>query len=108
MCVLFGAREPGCATNDRDTQRLGKAYCMALCAGSGDCRGGYVCASPRGEPWAASVLDYDANATVCLAAPTVSAVDASAPDAAPPVCGAAGPTVPGIDAPVRRDDASAP
>jgi hypothetical protein len=67
-----------------------------------------VCASPRGEPWAGALLDDDANATVCLAAPSVSAVDASAPDAAPLVCGAAGPTVPGIDAPARRDDASAP
>jgi hypothetical protein len=108
VCVLFGAREPGCATNDRDTQRLGKAYCMASCGSSGDCRGGYACASPRSEPWAAALLDDDANATVCLALATVSAPDAAVADAGAPVCAPAGPSVPAIDAPVRREDAAAP
>jgi hypothetical protein len=115
VCVLFGAREPGCATNDRESQRLGKAYCMASCGGAGDSRGGYACASPKSEPWAGALLDDDPNAKVCLALPTVSWADAGAADAAStaadtsaPVCSPAGPSVPAIDAPVRREDASAP
>jgi hypothetical protein len=108
VCVLFGAREPGCPTNDRDSQRLGKAYCMLSCAGGGECRAGYACASPTRLPWAGSLLDDDPNATVCLALPSVSPADAGAADAGAPVCSAAGPSVPAIDAPVRREDASAP
>jgi hypothetical protein len=111
VCVLFGAREPGCSTNDRESQRLGKAYCMAACASAGDCRGGYTCTSPTRLPWAGALLDDDPNATVCLALPTVSEADAGAPagaDAGAPVCAPAGPSVPALDAPVRREDASAP
>jgi hypothetical protein len=108
VCVLFGAREPGCSTNDRDTPRLGKTYCMATCASGGDCRGGYTCASPTALPWAGAVLDDDSNAAVCLATPTVASDAGIAASAEAAVCAAAGPTVPSIDAPVRREDASAP
>jgi hypothetical protein len=107
LCVLFGAGEPGCAANDRATPRFAKAFCMATCGGDGDCRGEYTCAQPSALPWSASILDDAVSARVCLARPSVNtAFDAGSPDAA--VCSPAGPSVPPIDAPVRRDAAAAP
>jgi hypothetical protein len=108
-CVLFGAQDPGCSTNDRATPRLARTYCMATCSSDGDCRGGYTCASPTGLPWAGRVLDDNAAAFVCLAAPLASTGAGATSDAgAPAVCASSGPDVPPIDAPVRREDASAP
>ncbi len=107
VCVLFGAREPGCATNDRATPRFGQSFCMATCGSDGDCRGEYTCAKPTALPWSARILDDDFAASVCLARPTGNvASDAGTSDAA--VCSPAGPVVPAVDAPVRREDASAP
>lgn len=107
LCVLFGAREPGCATNDRATPRFAQSFCMASCGSDSDCRGEYTCASPTGLPWAGRILDDAFEASVCLARPSVNAaLDAGAADAA--VCSSAGPVVPAIDAPVRREDAAAP
>jgi hypothetical protein len=80
---------------------------MATCGGDGDCRGEYTCAQPSALPWSASILDDAVSARVCLARPSVNtAFDAGSPDAA--VCSPAGPSVPPIDAPVRRDAAAAP
>ena len=108
VCVLFEAQEPGCPTNDRATPRLARTYCMATCESTGDCRGSYTCAHPAALPWAGTVLDDHPTQAVCLASP-MSSVDAgpSSDAGVAPVCSAAGPDVPPIDAPVRREDASA-
>ena len=121
VCILFGAREPGCPTIDFATPRLARTSCMAACLTGVDCRAGYVCASPVGLPWAGSALDDDPLARVCLAAssgpaPVTSPIDAAvsidgagAADAGVlPVCSPAGPDVPAVDAPIRRADAAAP
>lgn len=107
VCVLFGAREPGCPLNDRATPRLAQTFCMAVCGSDGDCRGEYTCAKPSAAPWSGRILDDAFTASVCLARPSVNtALDAGA-DAAV-VCSPAGPSVPAVDAPVRREDAAAP
>ncbi len=112
LCVLFGATEPGCPTNDRATSRFGRTYCMAMCGSGGDCRAGYRCDSPVAVPWAGMVLDDDGAAHVCLAEPNMSLTrdGGSSVDAAVPgVCSTVPPELPALgDAGVRRADAAAP
>ena len=103
-CVLFHAAVQGCGYNDRESSRTGRTLCMAQCHSDSDCRGGYICADPRQEPWAAVIIDDDQTQRVCIVPPDNGIVGgpeavASVPDAA--VC------LPGVDDGTGGTDAGA-
>jgi hypothetical protein len=113
-CVLFNSAVPGCGYDDRSGpfgSRVARSFCMATCTSNGDCRGGYVCADPRGYPWNAVILDNQQNRRTCLAVPPEGQ---DAGDAGPVstalVCGPSAPPVSTIDAaaPVIQDGAPPP
>jgi hypothetical protein len=99
-CVLFNANVPGCGFDDRNGaygSRVGRAFCVAKCGRDSDCRGGYVCRSPKSSPWNGVILDGDQTKLTCLV-PPFEAVDQDAGDASimspgapPPVCNAVAP-----------------
>jgi hypothetical protein len=98
-CVLFGSAVPGCGYDDRAGQygsRVARAFCVAMCAGDGDCRPGYVCGDPKAAPWSGLIQDDDQNKRGCLVAPTDYDLDGGL-DAAlfspkpAPVCGSVAP-----------------
>lgn len=111
-CVLFNANIPGCGFDDRSGaygSRVARAFCVANCKSDGDCRGGYVCRSPRAAPWNGIILDANQLNLGCLV-PPFAGLDADAgadaaimsPGAPPPVCSAVGPDVQTIDASAPR------
>lgn len=88
-CVAFRSNVPGCSTNDRGVARTMRAFCVAACEGSSDCRSGYVCADPRTDPWFGIVMDNVQNQRVCLVAASGLAPAAAATEA--PVCASSAP-----------------
>ncbi|AKV00946.1 hypothetical protein AKJ09_07609 [Labilithrix luteola] len=99
-CVLFAGSVPGCFVDDRDGPagaRTGRAFCMARCENDGDCRSGYVCASPTDPRWGGVIMDNDQTQLTCMVAPTFS-IDVDAGDAEAPVCGLGTGSDAGIDA----------
>ncbi len=71
-CVLFNAAIPGCGYDDRagaGGSRAGRSFCIARCFSDSDCRGDYVCADPRRQPWGALILDDDQTQKTCLVRP---------------------------------------
>lgn len=104
-CVLFNSAVPGCGYNDRAGgygSRVARSFCMAMCVSDTDCRSDYVCADPRSYPWGAVILDDIQTKRGCLPKP-LQGQDAG-PDSGAlfsnesPVCQAAAPIVPAIDA----------
>lgn len=104
-CVEFRPQVPGCPYDDyRSPSRTGRTFCLATCSGNADCRAGYECADPTGQPWSARILDTNQARSVCIVTPGADAGVEANPDAS--VCGAGGQSVPPIDAGVA-DAASA-
>jgi hypothetical protein len=100
VCVLFNSNVQGCGYDDRNGafgSRVARAFCVAQCGRDSDCRGGYVCRSPKGDPWNGLILDANQTYLTCLVPPLVGldadGGDASimSPGAPPPVCSAVAP-----------------
>lgn len=107
-CILFQVSVPGCLYNDYSAPaRTGSSMCMKTCTQDSDCResDGYVCENPRNAPWYAAILDDNQGESVCIAAPSSSAL-AMPPPSNTGVCAASLPPLPEADA--GGGDASPP
>lgn len=109
-CVLFNSALPGCGYDDRagrSGSRVARSFCAAKCESNGDCRDGYVCATPTAYPWNAILLDSDQGKRSCLPAP-LEGQDGGAPTGEAPVCRPTAPNMSPIDASAPSIDGGAP
>ena len=95
-CVLFNAAPAGCPYDDRAPGRTARSFCMVSCQADKNCREGYICADPKGDPWRALILDDAQDKRVCI--PSSKQTSVSPTSSTPPVCSATGPVVPTLDA----------
>jgi hypothetical protein len=96
-CILFHPSVQGCGFDDRSPSRTGRSFCVKRCESDDECRPGYVCTDPRLPPWNAAILDNWQEQRSCLPRP-VPGAPGTPVDSASPVCQAATPSVPQIDA----------
>jgi hypothetical protein len=99
-CVEFQASIAGCPYDDyASPARTGRTFCMETCHRDSDCRDGYVCADPTGQPWLARIVDDNHSQSVCILPTDVP----SSQDVGAPVCPGAA-----FDAGAFPEDTGAP